>query len=179
LAQRHDDLLAAGTRLFGASIDRPAQHAAMVEKLRLPFPLLSDPDRDGLIRPLGVADERDAREIARPAMVLVDPDGAERWRFVSRDYADRLPEDEVVAEAARLGLDRTAQAPPATVDPEPGPKAMTLEALLPYFRGARFAALAMGLRHRGLGEEIADDSKAYVAQMDRFTEAVRDLRDHG
>lgn len=59
------------------------------------------------------------------------------------------------------------------MEPEPGPKAMTLEALPVYFRGARSAAMAMGLRHGDLGDEIKEDSKAYVEQMDRFIEAQR------
>ena len=148
----------------------------MVEKLALPFPLLSDRDRDGLIGPLGVADEKDPREIARPAVVLVRPDGTEAWRFVSRDFADRLPEDEVLERARDLGLDATTQETPETVAPEPGPKAMALDDLPVYFRGARFAALAMGLRHAPLGDAIKEDSKAYVAEMDRFLDAVGDLR---
>lgn len=162
---------------MGISVDSPAQHSAMIDKLGLPFPLLSDPDRAGAIEPLGVADARDPRDIARPAMVLVTPDRIEAWRYVSRDFADRLPEDRVVEEARRLGLPRTSAEPPETVDPEPGGKAMPLDGLPFYFRGARFAALAMGLRHRDKGEAIADDSKAYVAEMDRYLEAVQRLRE--
>lgn len=146
----------------------------MVHKLRLPFPLLSDPDRSTVIGPLGVADPDDPREIARPAAILIRPDGAEAWRYESRDFADRIPEDDIVAQARALDLPATSQAEPETVEPEPGPKAMTLEQLPVYYRGARFAALAMGLRHRHLGDELKDDSKAYVEQMDRFTEALRE-----
>jgi len=35
---------------------------------------------------------------------------------------------------------------------------------------------ALGLRHKDLGEEFKEDAKAYVAEMDRYLEAVRDLR---
>ena len=45
-----------------------------------------------------------------------------------------------------------------------------------YFRGARYAAQAMGLRHAHYAEEIKIDSKAYVAEMDRFTDALDWLR---
>lgn len=145
----------------------------MVDKLRLPFPLLSDPDRSAMIEPLGVADPNDDREIARPAVILLRPGGEEAWRFESRDFADRIPEDALLEQARALDLPPTAQDEPETVDPQAGPKAMTLQQLPVYFRGARFAALAMGLRHRHLGDEIKDDSKAYVAEMDRFAEALR------
>lgn len=158
------------------SVDSPQRNSAMVEKLSLPFPILSDPDRSAMIEPLGVADPNDDRQISRPAMILFDPDGRERWRFVSRDYADRLPEDYPLAEARALGLEPTAQEAPDTVDPEPGSRAMPLDGLPFYLRGARFAALAMGRRHGHLDDEIKEDSKAYVAEMDLMLEAVKELR---
>lgn len=167
----------AGARLFAVSIDDPGRNAAMVSKLGLPFPILSDPDRSVMIEPYGVADAKDDRDLARPATVLMGPGGEEVWRFVSRDFADRLPEDEVLETVRDMGWLPVSQEPPEPGDPRPGPRAMSIEALTPYFRGARFAALAMGLRHRPLGEEIADDSKAYVAQMDRFIGEVAELRE--
>lgn len=164
-------------RIVGVAIDPPSQNAAMIEKLSLPFPILSDPDRTSVIDPYGVADPKDPRRIARPAMVLIDPDGEERWRFVSRDFADRLPESEVLDRAGELGL-APVQAEAVALGPaEPGPKAMPFDWLMPYFRGARFASLAMGLRHGGLDQSVKDDSKAYVAQMDRFMEVVKALEE--
>lgn len=148
----------------------------MVEKLDLPFPLLSDPDRFQAIEPLGISDPEDERGIARPSMILFRPGGDEAWRFTSRDFADRLPEDEALEQARGLGLSPTSQDLPATGEPEPGPRAMSLDVLPTYFRGARFAALAMGLRHGLHDVSIKDDSKAYVAEMDRYSEAVQDLR---
>lgn len=172
MSQAQDAFLAAGVRLYGISVDSPRQQAAMVEKLDLGFPLLSDPDRSAAIEPLGLSDPKDPRGIARPAMILVTPDGEEAWRFVSRDFADRLPEEDVLARARELGLPPISQETPRPVDAQPGEKATLLQALPVYFRGARFAALAMGLRHKDLGEDLKDDSKAYVAEMDRYIEAV-------
>lgn len=147
----------------------------MIEKLSLPFPFLSDPDRSQAIEPLGVADPKDPREIARPALVLFAPGGVEHWRFVSRDFADRLPEDEVLDQVKALDLPPTSQPPPDPGHPGPGPKAMPFEGLRFYFRGARFAALAMGLRHGHHDSSVEDDSKAYVTEMDRYIEAVESL----
>ncbi len=163
-------------RIYGISIDSPGRNAAMIEKLTLPFPLLSDPDRSQAISPFGVADPDDERRLARPSLVLLAPGGDERWRFVSRDFADRLPEDEVLDQARALGLGAVEQEPPHPGTPEPGPRAMPLDGLPFYLRGARFAALAMGRRHGHLDESIKDDSKAYVAEMDRYIEAVQELR---
>ena len=157
------------------SVDSPSQQSALIETLSVPFPILSDPDRSAIIEPLGIANPDDPRNLALPAMILFDADGEERWRFVSRDYADRLPEDEVLEQVKVLGLDPTHQPPPITKDAQAGPAAMPFEGLWFYLRGARFAAQAMGLRHRRLDDSIKEDSKAYVAEMDLMLEAVKDL----
>ncbi len=146
----------------------------MLQKLALPFPLLSDPDRELLIGPMGLANPTDVRNIALPAMVLLDPAGDERWRFVSRDFADRLPEDEVLDAMKQLALPSTSQEMPAEGQAEPGPSAMPFEGLSTYFRGAKFAAQAMGLRHAHLDDSVKVDSKAYMAEMDRFIAALKE-----
>ena len=68
LSQRHEQILAAGFRTAAIDIDTPSQHAAMVEKLRLPFPMLSDPARPQAIVPYRVADDSVPRNLARPAL---------------------------------------------------------------------------------------------------------------
>jgi hypothetical protein len=176
LASHHQTFTNAGVRLFGVSVDSPGQQSAMVDKLSLPFPMLSDPDRSAAIDPLDLADPDDPRGLARPSLVLFAPGGQEVWRFVSRDFADRMPEDDVIAHVQAQGWPATTQDPPALGPIEPGEKAMPLDALPVYFRGARFAALAMGLRHGHLDASVTADSKAYVAEADRFIEAVQALR---
>ena len=149
----------------------------MVEKLKLPFPMLSDPDRSQAIIPYGLADDRDPRRVARPAVVVAAPGGEEVYRFVARDYADRLSEDVLVETLSGQGLPSTTQPPPTPGHAEPGPQAMPIRAMIPYFRGGRFAVLALGMRHRHLGEEFKDDTKAFIAEMDRYDDAVKALRD--
>ena len=173
---RHQDFLAAGARIFAISIDPPDRNAAMVAKLSLPFPFLSDPDRSLAIRPFDVADEKDDRHIARPAVVVVAPDNKEVFRLVSRDFADRASEDRVLASLQELKLPATTQPVPEPGQADPSPRSLSPSNLRIYFRGARFAAQAMGLRHAHYAEEIKVDSKAYVAEMDRFTEALDWLR---
>lgn len=176
MASRHDEFLAAGSRIAAISVDSVGQQAAIVDMLDLPFPVLSDPDRSGAIAPFGIADPKDPREIAIPAMMLVDPEGNEVFRFVSRDYADRLPEDEVLAQVDELGFGPTTQDAPTPGAPEPGERAMPLDGLPYYLRGARFAIAAFGYRHKDLDESLKEDSKAYVEEMDRYLDAVRALR---
>ncbi len=69
----------------------------MIEKLILPFSLLSDPDGE-VSKRYGVWDEEG--QIARPAILIVDPAGIVRYVYVGEDFADR-PGDEPVFEALR------------------------------------------------------------------------------
>lgn len=177
LADRHQEILAAGFRTAAIDIDSPSRHAAMVEKLKLPFPMLSDPDRSKAIIPYGLADDRDPRRVALPALVAAAPGGEEVYRFVARDFADRLPEDHVLEVLSARGLASTSQPPPTPGHSEPGPRAMPLRAMVPYFRGAQYASLSLGMRHGHLGDEFRDDAKAFVATMERYVEAVRAIRD--
>ena len=149
----------------------------MVEKLSLPFPYLSDSNRSEAIIPYGVPDESDDRLISLPALVAITPDLQEAFRFVSRDFAERMPEDDVVAAVRRLNLAPTTQDRPLVGTAEAGPRSLSLPQLRVYLRGARFAALTMGLRHGHHSEAIKEDSKAYVAEMDRFAEAFNWLEE--
>ncbi|MGH8874914.1 MAG: hypothetical protein ACRDVM_06640, partial [Acidimicrobiia bacterium] len=104
--------------------------------------------------------------------VVVSPDG-ELFRFVSRDFADRLAEDQVMETIAGLGLLPVDQDPPLPGTPAPGPNAMPVRAMAPYYRGAKFAATAMGMRF----PEAKEEAKRYAAQMDRYMEAAKTLKE--
>ena len=171
MAQRHDEITAAGGRVVGITIDSPLQNSALISKLDLPFPILSDPDRSGAITPFGVADEKDERIIARPATVIVDSSGSEIFRFVSRDFADRITEDSAVEALAGLGLGPTTQEAPQLGPASPGPRVLPIEHLRPYYRGARFAVIALSRRFPEIDEEAA----AYIDELDRYTESVIEL----
>ena len=143
----------------------------MIEKLRLPFPLLSDPDRSQAITPWGLADPHDRRDIAIPAVVGVKTDGTEAFRFTSRDFAERPTEDWVIEALRRMGLPPTTQTLPELGPIELGPRATPIDHLFPYFRGARFAVVALSRRY----PDIAEDAEAYTAEMDRYMESAKRL----
>ena len=136
----------------------------MVDKLRLPFPFLSDPDRDLAISPFDVVDEKDRRKLAIPTSILLGPGGEETFRRPSVDYADRPTEEALLAAASQLGLTPVTQDKPRPGVGEPGPHTFAIKDLVPYFRGAKFAAFAMSMRF----PEAKESSKAYGAQMDRY-----------
>ena len=79
--------------LAGISVDSVDQNNAMVEKLLLPFPLLSDPE-GRVIKEWGVWTETDGG-IARPSIFAIRSDGSIAWKYVGRDFADRPTDDEL------------------------------------------------------------------------------------
>jgi len=52
-----------------------------------------------------------------------------------------------------------------------GAPAMPLEQLVPYFRGARFAVVALRRRHPGTSG-LDSDAQRYIDMLDRYTEAA-------
>ena len=148
-----------------------------MEKLALPFPIFSDPGRDRAVTPLGFADEKDPRLISRPGVVIVGPGGEEVWRHTGRDYADRPHEDLLLSEVAKLALGPTTQDQPAVGVAAQGERAMPLEGLPHYFRGAKFAALALRSRHRSISDEFGNDAKEYMARVERYLDALSAVED--
>lgn len=157
--------------MVGISVDPPERNTAMVAKLSLPFPLLADPEGEGAIKAYGVWHE--GRPFARPAVILIAPDGTEILRQVGEDFADRLPEEELVEAVRRLGLAPVAQDPPAPGDPHPGDKAVDLAWLPAYFRGAKFAVMGLA----GRVSEVRKDAKVMSEEYDRFLGALKWLKE--
>ena len=172
MANRHEEFLGRGGRVFAISADTPPMNTAVAEKLALPFPFLSDPDRSNAVRPLGFADEKDPREIARPGAVIISTDGEVVYEKVGRDYADRPEEEVLLEELERLDLSATTQDPPELGERAPGEKAMPYEGLDHYFRGAKFAVLALRRRYRDLSDEFDVDTKEYVNMVERYLDAL-------
>lgn len=177
MAMRHGEFLEGGARVYGMSADTPGQNAAVMEKLALPFPILSDVTKESAVRPLGFDDEDDPRQISRPGVVVISPDGEVVSRFVGRDYADRPDEDDILGELDGLDLPPTTQARPAIGASDPGEKAFPAEGLKYYFSGSRFAVLALRRRYRDFGDEWRDDTRAHIAMVDRYLEALSAVKD--
>jgi hypothetical protein len=169
LAGRYDEFLDAGARIVAVSVDSPGRNAAMISKLALPFAMLSDPGGKDLLQAIGAYNPDERGGIGKPGVFVLTPDGHEAFREVGRDFADRITEDELLEQMRALGLPATDQPPLTPGQPEPGPQAFPADWLLPYCRGARFAAKAMGMRH----PQAKSDADRYVAQMDRYMGAIR------
>ena len=72
----------------------------MIDKLLLPFDLLSDPEGDVTIKSLGLWDG--PGRTSKPALVLTDQDGIVRYVYEGRDFADR-PKDTAMLESLPRG----------------------------------------------------------------------------
>ncbi len=168
-----------GFGVAGISVDPPSHNAAMVEKLGLPFPLLSDP-RGALIKSLGLWNEGEG--VSEPAIVVLDGSGTVRHLYSGgSDFSDR-PTNEDLLEVLD-GVDpggETGDAAPAVrvsageAENETGrPKkpAMTLEALRPYYLGAHFTAVALQKKlDGGAREKVA----GYQGLVDEYDAALRE-----
>jgi peroxiredoxin len=83
----------AGVSVAGISVDPVENNQAMVDKLLLPFPLLSDPEGQ-VIKAWGVWSDGEGG-IARPSIFAVRPDGSIALQYVAIDYADRPADDDL------------------------------------------------------------------------------------
>ncbi len=97
-ARQWDRFAGSGLQLAGISVDPVANNVAMVDKLLLPFPLLSDPEGE-VIRRYGVWNEGEGG-IAKPSVFMVQPDRSMTFSYVGEDFADRPTDEELFAAAA-------------------------------------------------------------------------------
>ena len=85
----------AGLQAAGIVVDEPSKNLAMVEKLLLPFPILSDPEAK-VIHSYEVWNPQDGG-VAKPALFLVLSDFSVAFEYVGTDFADRPDDDELFA----------------------------------------------------------------------------------
>jgi peroxiredoxin len=88
-----DRFITEGVSAAGVSVDPIENNRAMVDKLLLPFPLLTDPE-GRVIKEWGVWDDNDGG-IAKPSIFAIRRDGSIGWTYVGRDFADRPTDDEM------------------------------------------------------------------------------------
>lgn len=171
-------------RLAGLSVDSPDHGASMVEKLELPFPLLSDA-RGELSKLCDLWNEDEG--VAIPAIIIVDRSGEIQYAYSGSDFADR-PGDEEVFEALDSLEDSGA---PGSREPEisvsadeaqrdsvrPDRPPITLEQLVPYYRGVFFTTVALKKRLNGNGnKESAQEVDFYQKLTNSYSEALNETR---
>ena len=168
------------------SVDPPEHNRAMVEKLDLPFALLSDA-RGDLARRCGLWNDDEG--VAVPAIVVVDRGGVIRYLYAGHDFADRPGDDEVLGALDELS-DASAgegdgaveirvsaeEAETSAVRPERPP--ITLEQLVPYYRGVFFTTVALKRRFGELKDRPAFKEVDRYQQMTKeYAGAINETRE--
>jgi AhpC/TSA family protein len=160
----------------------------MVEKLSLPFELLSDP-RGDLAKRCGLWNDEEG--VAVPAIVVLDRGGVVRYLYAGNDFADRPGDDEVFgaldgstdsgesnAEGAVEIQISAEEAEASTVRPERPP--ITLDQLVPYYRGAFFTTVALKRRFGELKDRAAfkevDGYQKIVKEYSGFINETREAK---
>lgn len=163
-------------------MDPPDHGLEMSRKLKLPFPLLSDP-RGDLARRCGLWNEEEG--VAVPAIVIVDRSGEIRYLYAGSDFADRPGDDEVFAALDGLkdtdkhglsGPEVRVTAAEARESVRPDRPPMPFEQLFPYYRGVFFTTVALKKRFGGWGRpgrEAFEEVSKYQAIIDGYREAIR------
>jgi hypothetical protein len=165
--------------VVGVSVDPPDNNARMVGKLRLPFPLLSDP-RGELIKRFGLWDAEEG--VAKPSIVVLDRSGEVRYLYSGSDFADRPGDEEVFAalEGLDASIERTTGGPEIVVSAaearegsvRPDKPQITLDQLLIYYRGVFFATVALKKRFGGWGHS----GRAAFREVSGYQTMVRAYR---
>jgi peroxiredoxin len=88
----YDQFQQRGAVVAAISVDSVERNQAMIDKLLLPFPLLSDPDRQ-VIAMYGIADPKEP--IARPALFVIGQDRTVHYAYVGQDFSDRPGDEEI------------------------------------------------------------------------------------
>jgi peroxiredoxin len=93
-ARTYEEFQKRGAEITAISVDTPEQNRAIIDKLLLPFHLLSDPDGERAIKPYGVWNEQG--RIAIPSIVAVAKDRTIRYLYKGQDFADRPGDAEIL-----------------------------------------------------------------------------------
>jgi hypothetical protein len=158
----------------------------MVEKLSLPFPLLSDP-RGDFIKRLGLWNDEEG--VSEPAIVALDGAGTVRYLYSGgTDFADRPQEESLLYILDKVGGDgegygagepdiriSSGEAEEETVRPEK--PIITLEQLRPYYQGVYFATVSMQkkLAEEGLeGGNLARRLEGYKELVSEYNSAIKE-----
>jgi peroxiredoxin len=90
-----------GAQLLGLSVESARAHTAYAQQLELPFPLLSDLNRE-VVREYGVMYTREQRhregfyDISKRAVFVIDPGGIVRYAWITDDSLVEPDIDEVL-----------------------------------------------------------------------------------
>lgn len=139
----------AGGEVIAVSTDDEVRQAGMFARWPTPHVrYVSDPGGERYLRPLELFDPEQRGGIGLPGLLVIDPGADVVYRYVGRDFADRTTDEEALTALERLGLDpvEPPDGGPAREVPDDLGGFFVPADLVPYFKGNRFAAVAIGGR---------------------------------
>ena len=89
----------AGAEVLAISVDGPEESSQLADKLKVPFPILSDPGHK-VIDTYGILDT--GGQISKAAVFIIDLKGIVRWSYIADDYKVRPLDETLLAELARI-----------------------------------------------------------------------------
>lgn len=172
-----DRIHRAGGEVIAISTDDEVRQAGMFARWPTPHVLyVADPGGERFLRPLELFDPDERGGIAMPGLLVLDAGGEVVYRYVGRDFADRTTDEEALAALERLGLDpiEPPAGGPVRDVPDDLDRYFSPDHLVPYFKGNRFAAVAIGGRltdseSRALAREHRLMCEATLAAWERLT----------
>ncbi len=93
-ARTYNEFQQRGAEITAICVDTPEQNQGMIDKLLLPFHVLSDPEGELAIKTYSVWNEQG--RIAAPAVVAVAQDRTIRYLYTGQDFADRPGDEELL-----------------------------------------------------------------------------------
>lgn len=90
---------AEGAEILAISVDPAEKNRELAEKLKIPFPVLSDIDLK-TIKAYDILDP--GGKISRAVVLILDRKGIVRWSYVADDYKVRPLDDELLAQLKKI-----------------------------------------------------------------------------
>ena len=175
LGAEADRIHRAGGEVIAISTDDEVRQAGMFARWPTPHVrYVSDPGGDSFLQALQLFDPEERGGIGLPGLLVLAPDGEVAYRYVGRDFADRTTDDEMLTALERLGLDpiEPPEGGPAGDVPADLDRYFASADLVPYIRGNRFGAIAIG------GRLTDSESRAVAREHRLMCEATLAAWDH-
>ena len=99
LVSDYEKFKAAGTEILAISVDSPEKNAELAAKLKIQFPVLSDPDHK-TIEQYGILDPGGKVSVA--SVFVLDKKGIVRWSYITDDYKIRPLDETVLSEVSKI-----------------------------------------------------------------------------
>jgi hypothetical protein len=149
LGAEADRIHRAGGEVIAISTDDDVRQAGMFARWPTPHvQYVSDQGGERYLGPLELFDPEERGGIGLPGLLVIAPDAEVVYRYVGRDFADRTTDEEALTALERLSLDPIEPPDGGPIGPVPDDldRFFAPADLVPYFKGNRFAAVAIGGR---------------------------------